>query len=71
MHSQKNILRHLAIYLLFDVLIQKYSGGRENMEWLPVAVIAILIVTLGLYFIVKWAVKDALKEYFRDKNDEE
>ena len=41
------------------------------MEWLPIAVITILIVTLGLYFIVKWAVKDALKEYFREKNDEE
>ena len=40
------------------------------MEWLPIAVIAILIVTLGLYFIVKWAVKDALKEYFRDQNKE-
>lgn len=40
------------------------------MEWLPIAVIAILIVILGLYFIVKWAVKDALKEYFKDKNKE-
>lgn len=40
------------------------------MEWLPIAVITILIVTLGLYFIVKWTVKDALKEYFRDKNKE-
>lgn len=40
------------------------------MEWLPIVVIAILIVILGLYFIVKWAVKDALKEYFKDKNKE-
>ena len=37
------------------------------MEWLPLVVIGILIIILGLYFIVKWAVKDALKEYFSDK----
>ncbi|MFQ6804453.1 MAG: DUF6019 family protein [Lachnospiraceae bacterium] len=37
------------------------------MEWLPLAIIGILIIILGLYFIVKWAVKDALKEYFNDK----
>ena len=37
------------------------------MEWLPLVAIGILIIILGLYFIVKWAVKDALKEYFNDK----
>ena len=37
------------------------------MDWLPFVVIGILIIILGLYFIVKWAVKDALKEYFNDK----
>ena len=31
------------------------------MEWLPLTVIGILIIILGVYFIVKWAVKDALK----------
>lgn len=39
------------------------------MEWLPLVVIGILIVILGLYFIVKWAVKDALKEYFNDREN--
>ena len=39
------------------------------MEWLPLAVIGILIIILGLYFIVKWAVKDALKEYFKDREN--
>ena len=39
------------------------------MEWLPLVVIGILIIILGLYFIVKWAVKDALKEYFNDKDN--
>ena len=34
------------------------------MEWLPLAIIGILIIILGVYFIVKWAVKDALNEYF-------
>ena len=38
------------------------------MEWLPIIIITILILTLGLYSIVKWAVKDALREYFRDKD---
>ena len=39
------------------------------MEWLPIIVIAVLIVILGLYFIVKQAVKDALKEYFENKEE--
>ncbi len=41
---------------------------RVCMEWLPIAVVAVLIVIVGIYFIVKKAVKDALKEYFRDEN---
>ena len=40
------------------------------MEWLQIIVIAVLIVILGLYFIVKRAVKDALKEYFENKISE-
>ena len=39
------------------------------MEWLPLVVIGILIIVLSLYSIVKWAVKDALKEYFNDKEN--
>ena len=39
------------------------------MEWLPLVVIGIVIIRMGLYFIVKWAVKDALKEYFSDKKN--
>ena len=41
------------------------------MEWLPIIVIAVLIVILGLYFIVNRVVKDALKEYFENKSKEE
>ena len=41
------------------------------MEWLPIVVIAVLVVILGMYYIVKWSVKDALKEYFKDKSKEE
>lgn len=41
---------------------------RINMEWLPIIIIGILIFILGLYSIVKWAVKDALREYFKDKD---
>ena len=36
------------------------------MAWLVSAFIAALVIILGLYLIVKWAVKDALKEYFKD-----
>ena len=39
------------------------------MEWLQLAGIGLLIIILGIYFIVKWAVKDALKEYFNDKEN--
>ena len=38
------------------------------MEWLPIIIIGILIFILGLYSIVKWAVKDSLREYFKDKD---
>lgn len=38
------------------------------MEWLPAAVIAVLVIMFGLYEIVKRAVKDALKEYFEEKD---
>lgn len=38
------------------------------MEWLPIIIISILILILGLYSIVKRAVKDALREYFKDKD---
>ena len=41
------------------------------MEWLPIVVTAVLVVILGMYYIVKWAVKDALIEYFKDKSKEE
>ena len=38
------------------------------MEWLPIFVVAVLAPILGLYYIVKRAVKDALEEYFRDED---
>ncbi len=40
------------------------------MEWLPIFVVVIFIVTLGLYYIIKKAVKDALKEYFSSKEED-
>ena len=41
------------------------------MEWLPIAVIVILIIILGLYSVVKRAEKDALREYFKDNLNEQ
>jgi len=41
------------------------------MDWLPFAILTLGIVIVGLYAIVKWAVKDALKEYFEEKQKEE
>ena len=38
------------------------------MEWLPITVIAVLIAISALYYIVKRAVKDALKEYFGEND---
>ena len=38
------------------------------MEWIALIVIAVVAGILGLYYIVKWAVKDALREDFRDKD---
>lgn len=45
---------------------KSWTGGID-MEWLPIAVLAVFIVIIAVYFTVKWAVKDALKEYFKDK----
>lgn len=39
------------------------------MEWLPFVFVALIIIFLGLYAIVKRAVKDALKEYFDNKDN--
>lgn len=39
------------------------------MESLPFIVLGCMILVCGLYYIVKWAVKDALEEYFGEKND--
>ena len=38
------------------------------MEWIALIVIAVFAGILVLYYILKWAVKDALREYFRDKD---
>lgn len=38
------------------------------MEWLPILVVTVLVAILGLYYIVKRAVKDALKEYFGEND---
>ncbi len=40
----------------------------KDMEWIALIVLAVFVAILGLYYIVKWAVKDALREYFRDKD---
>lgn len=40
----------------------------KDMEWIALIVLAVFAGILGLYYIVKWAVKDALREYFRDKD---
>ncbi len=40
------------------------------MERFPITIIGILSLIFGLYSIIKWAVKDALKEYFKDKDKE-
>ena len=42
--------------------------GIKDMEWIALIVIGVFGGILGLYYIVKWAVKDALREYFRDKD---
>lgn len=40
------------------------------MENLGFVILGIMILVCGLYYIVKWAVKDALKEYFGEKQDD-
>ena len=39
------------------------------MDWLAFGFIGVLIIIVVLYGIVKWAVKDALKEYFKEEKE--
>ena len=36
------------------------------MEWIALIVIAVFAGILGLYYIVKWAVKNGVKEAYKD-----
>lgn len=46
-----------------NMKLRRYS----NMDWLPFAFFVTTGIGIGLYTIVKCAVKSALKEYFEDK----
>ena len=41
------------------------------MEWLPILVVTVLVAILGLYSIVKKAVRDALKEHLSSTDKED
>ena len=43
-----------------------FDGGNEMFEELGINFGTALIVLLALYFIVKWAVKNGIKEAYRD-----
>ena len=36
------------------------------MEWIALIVLAVFAGILGLYYIVKWAVKNGVKEAYKD-----
>ena len=40
--------------------------GNEMFEELGISFGTVLIILLALYFIVKWAVKNGIKEAYRD-----
>ena len=44
----------------------EFDGGNEMFEELGISFGPALIVLLALYFIVKWAVRNGIKEAYRD-----
>ena len=44
----------------------EFDGGNEMFEELGISFGTALIVLLALYFIIKWAVKNGIKEAYRD-----
>ena len=50
--------------LILDKL--EFDGGNKMFEELGISFGTALIVLLALYFIVKWAVKNGIKEAYRD-----
>ena len=56
------------VYVIY-FLLRYYIGidrGNEMFEELGISFGTALIVLLALYFIIKWAVKNGIKEAYRD-----
>ena len=50
--------------ILLDKL--EFDGGKEMFEELGISFGTALIVLIALYFVVKWAVKNGIKEAYKD-----
>ena len=44
----------------------EFDGGKEMFEELGISFGTALIVLISLYFVVKWAVKNGIKEAYKD-----
>ena len=44
----------------------EFDGGKEMFEELGISFGTALIVLIALYFVVKWAVKNGIKEAYKD-----
>ena len=53
-------------YCIDATIKSEFDGGNEMFEELGISFGPALIVLLALYFIVKWAVRNGIKEAYRD-----
>ena len=44
----------------------EFDGGKEMFEELGISFGTSLIVLIALYFVIKWAVKNEIKEAYKD-----
>lgn len=47
-------------------LKSEFDGGKEMFEELGISFGTSLIVLIALYFVIKWAVKNGIKEAYKD-----
>ena len=63
-HGWPLYLGGYSAIILLDKL--EFDGGKEMFEELGISFGTALIVLIALYFVVKWAVKNGIKEAYKD-----
>ena len=62
--------KYVIIFIEIKVCKQldklEFDGGKEMFEELGISFGTSLIVLIALYFVIKWAVKNGIKDAYKD-----